>query len=144
MSYERPVRRLEPLVAFPKAPEKTFCCQEAERFSSWVDTLISRLTRDGTREPTSEQMQEAKAKLLDEYRKERNGAMRSHRDRVCDDDNAACIYGVFLAALERLAEITILPTITEPPSRSRSKKPAEEPKRPRSTYEALADLLGSD
>jgi hypothetical protein len=141
MSYERPVRRLEPLeINFGR---KAFCCPAGERFSSWVDTLISRLTKDGTREPTPEQMQEAKARLLDEYRKERNGALRSHRDRVCDDEQAPCIYGVFLAALERLAEIVISPTITEPspPSRSRAKKPAEEPKRPRSTWEALSALL---
>lgn len=140
MSYERPARRLEPIVAFPK---KAFCCKEAERFSAWVDTLISRLTKDGTREPTTEQMWEAKAKLLDEYRKERNGALREHRDRVWDDDQAPCLYGVLLAAMERLADIAIAPTITPPPPRPRPKKPEEEPKRPRTTLEALESIYGS-
>jgi len=125
-------------------PERFFCCEEAERFSSWVDTLISRLTKDGTREPTMEQMWEAKAKLLDEYRKERNGATRTHRDRISDKDDDPCIYGVFIAALERLAEITIEPTITPPARQKRvvPSHPEQDPKpKPRSIADAMAEAL---
>jgi hypothetical protein len=138
MTHDRPQRTLRPLVF----DEQHFCCEGAERFSAWVDTLISRLTKDGAREPTTQQLWEAKAKLLDEYRKERNGATRAHRDRLNDKAGDHCIYGVFLAALEHLAAIITQPTITPPARRKPVMQATEESKpRPRSVAEAMAEAL---
>lgn len=141
MPYERPVRKLEPLVF----QEQLYCCEEAERFAQWVDTLVSRLTKDGSREPTAEQMWEAKAKLLDEYRNERKGAEKAHRDRLSDKTGDPCIHGVFIASLERLADITIQPRITAPPRRRAVEPPPPppEPKRAESVADILADALMS-
>jgi hypothetical protein len=139
MAHERPPRTLKPLVFDAPA----FCCDEAERFAAWTDTLVSRLTKDGTREPTTEQMYEAKAKLVDEYRKERNGATKAHRDRLSDKAGDPCIHGVFIATLERLAEIRVQPKITPPP-RSRVVTPSPHPEtrpRPKSVADALAEAL---
>ena len=138
MPHERPVRKLEPLTVNFGRP--AFCCKEAERFSAWVDTLIARLTKDGAREPTIEQMWEAKAKLLDEYRKERNGAEKSHRDRLEGDDGERCIYGVFLDAVDRLADITIQPKITTP-TRPAKPQPVADPAPPPKRHESVADVL---
>jgi hypothetical protein len=89
--------------------------------------LIARLTKDGAKRPTQQQVWEAKAKLLDEYRKERNGATKAHRDRLTDKDGDPCLHGVFIATLEQLADIAIDPTITPPPPRPRTKKPEAKP-----------------
>ena len=117
-----------------------FCCEEAERFSGWVDALVARLTKDGTKDPSVEQMWEAKAKLLDEYRKERNGATRQHRDRLKDKDGDPCVHGVFVAAMDRLAAINTPLTI----SSATRRKPADQAPpapRERSAEEAMIDAL---
>lgn len=105
-------------------PATRYCCATAERFAAWVDRLLARLTQDDAKQPTLPQVWEAKAKLLDEYRKERHGATRAHRDRLADKAGDPCLHGVFIAALERIADIVIDPTITPPP-RVRAKKSEE-------------------
>ena len=139
MDHERRIRTFTPLVFDTQA----FCCDEAERFSAWTDTLISRLTKDGTSEPTTEQLYEAKAKLVDEYRKERNGVLKAHRDRLSDKAGDPCIHGVFIATLDRLADIRAQPKITPPPRRRPVAPPPDpEPKlRPTSVFDAIAEAF---
>jgi hypothetical protein len=88
-------------------------------------------------------MYEAKAKLVDEYRKERNGATKAHRDRLSDKAGDPCIHGVFIATLERLADIRVQPRITPPPRQRPVVPPAAPEPRPRplSVADALAEVL---
>src|SRR5687768_5206560 len=83
--------------------EPAFCCEVAEWFAAWVDKLIDRITGAGSKQPTYEQVEKAKALLVDEFRKERRGAEREHRDRLTDPAGDPCIYGVFVAGVERIA-----------------------------------------
>lgn len=117
-----------------------FCCDEAARLARWVDLLITRLTDGDGGQPTAQQLWEAKAKLVDEYRKERNGATKAHRDRLTDKHGDHCIHGVFIDALERLADVAVDPTIT-PPVVSPQRKEATE--RSPGWMEELADKLTS-
>lgn len=140
MPYQRPVRQLEPL----DFSYSEYCCDEAERFAEWVNTLISRLTKDGSREPTVEQVWEAKAKLLDEYRKERYGVEKDHRDKLQDDAGGPCLYGVFMATADRLADIRIQPKITTPTRRTKppaAEPPTPQPRRPESVADVLSEAL---
>lgn len=140
MPYQRPVRQLEPLDSIYSA----YCCAEAERFAEWVDMLVSRLTKDDSREPTVEQVWEAKAKLLDEYRKERYGVEKDHRDKLQDDDGGPCLYGIFLAAADRLADVRIQPKITTPTRRKTppaAEPPTPQPRRPKSVADVLSEAL---
>jgi hypothetical protein len=105
MAFQRPERTLRPLVF----GEPLFCCEEAEHFSAWIDKLIAGITRGGASQPTAEQLDKAKVLLVDEYRKARNGATKAHRDRLLDKEGRPCIYGVFIATIDRLAEIVIDP-----------------------------------
>lgn len=105
MAYERPQRVLSPL----NFELVQFCCEDADHFSQWIDKLMAGITQGGSKQPTLEQLEKAKALLVDEYRKARNGATKAHRDRLLDKDGFPCIYGVFIATLDRLAELTIDP-----------------------------------
>lgn len=89
--------------------EPRFCCPGAEHFSQWIDRLIAGITQSGTKQPTHSQLKEAKVLLVDEYQKARNGATKAHRDRLLNKAGRPCIHGVFIATIDRLAELTIDP-----------------------------------
>ncbi len=122
----RPLRR----------PERSaLCCAEATRFAEWTAKLFDRITNQGEKQPTHEQVKEAKSFLVDEYFKHRNGTTKSHRDRLANVDGALCIHGVFIQALERFAALVIDPPKIAPTSARRPQKKAEP---------SLADILLGD
>lgn len=105
MAFQRSERTLHPL----NFALVTFCCEDAERFSQWIDRLIAGITQGGTKQPTLVQVEKAKALLVDEYRKARNGTTKPHRDRLLDKQGNPCVYGVFIATIDRIAELAIDP-----------------------------------
>jgi hypothetical protein len=105
-----------------------------------VDAQLAALTAEG--KPSAVAVHRAILRLTWQFFYERKGAEPEHRDRVTEENGAPCLYGVFLAALERLhglhldAEKLELVERVEVPAAV----PAPSP-RPRSVAEAMADAL---
>lgn len=93
------------------------CCEAAVRFAAWTDKLVRDLTIGG-KDPSPVALNRAELYLLRQFWRERNGSAPEHRDAVVGAGGAPCVYGVFLAAYERLQDVALRadpPPLTDPP-----------------------------
>ncbi len=81
------------------------CCEAAVRFGVWADKLVQDLTGSGT--PSLVALNRAELYLLRQFWRERSGSAPEHRDAVVGHVGAPCVYGVFLAAYERLQDVAL-------------------------------------
>jgi hypothetical protein len=82
-------------------PPRQFCCDAAERLAGWVEAAFVRLTPEG-HEPTLPSLKSARLALTEQWFAERLGVTKKHRDRLTDREGLPCLYGVYVAAMERM------------------------------------------
>ncbi len=115
-------------------------CPASVRFAAWVEAHLAELTGEG--KPSLVVVHRAVLRLTWQFFYQRKGAEPEHRDRVTEENGEPCLYGVFLAALEKLHEAHLAAEKLELIEKVPVPSPPPEPQpRRRTVAEALADVL---